>query len=248
MESTEIAFDYQLNNTYLKIGTQIENEKEDYRYKMLAEYKIDGILPMQINSVNGKKEALFDVSEKQSLKALFANRTASRQDVKELFEAIMLITEILSGYLIEEGNVYLLPELIFKDIRTGKYEFVCLPNEATIQKRRENLMALLDFLLEHCDTGDEKLADLVFEAYNCADSANVSYSTLYKLLIDRLRDREIPVETYENTDEKEEFPGETPQGRNPRFYIPSFKEVIAFAMCFTGVCLIGYDIYMRMLP
>ncbi len=243
---------YELNRTYMVLsGDEIE-ASEDYRQKMLLSNSIEGTLPLQIRNINGQRQYYLDISEKESVLNYFSTQIVSRGDICNLFKAILLVTIELSKYLLEEGNVVLKPEMIFRNVRTGVYEFVCVPITEEVSCGRENLKSLLQFLMGRLDESDTALVSSVYGLYDMIEFSNPRFATLYETLIAGIN--EIP----ECTDEQDDAMTESEANeeymrvdyappKNKR-YIPSFREIIVALIGLAGIFMICFELYGQMLP
>lgn len=256
MISTELC--YELNHTYVALSGDGVKIEEDYRHKMLISNIIPGTLKPQYRQINNEKRMIFDISDKESLLNYFVSRTFTRQEVKSLFEAIYLVSTTLSKYLLEEGNILIRPDLIFKDVRNGKYEFICVPVKEEETEGKESIKNLLSFLITHLDNEDESLVRNVYGLYDMQEYGRLRYTTLYESTVKSLKDnRDIVDEMLDEAAKQyEELKANEPAIEDSKTALikkkferlfPTRKEIIVLCISVIGMLLIGLYLYINML-
>lgn len=233
----------EMNREYLSLMDK--RDIYDYRNEMLKANPIDEIVKAEKRTIDGQSEIYFDVTGMQSLAEIYNNKDMQRTDVMNLFAAVLCIANKLEEILIEEKHISLNPEHIFYEIKSGKYYFICIPSESN--EKNENIKHILLFIMQHMDNTDTQLADGIYGLYGYTESGSMNYETMYRFVYDRLNENTNEVDTEEIKAEVME-PVENKHDRANRynFYIPSFKECVALLMTISGMTLIGYDIYLRM--
>lgn len=157
--------DYQHNYLILICGQ--EDKEGSYRYRMLSLNKVDGLLNYSIRNVNGSTCLYYDISSKISIENLYQNKRLSYDQVKDFFIQLDQICWNLSHYFLEEKELLLQPQYIYFDLAAQKYYGVYYPQT---DMEEENIYeALLDFLLTHIDSEDQKLASKVYQFYEMAE-------------------------------------------------------------------------------
>lgn len=244
---SEIRIEHELNRTLLILSGQEFSVEEDYRHRMLSENDIKGLIPLNFQSINGNREARFDITHLVSLSEYFSTSDVSREDVKGLFEAVLRTTESASEFFLEEGNILLGPDVIFYDPNKQSYEFVCAPVSEPLEKQKSSIKDLLKFLMVKVDTNDDRLVEAIFEADEKTETERLGFTDLYEKLIETLK------RTDGDEIEDEEPKADTIDIQNGEddklhgLYIPSFKELIAALMILSGTIMIAYNVYLKML-
>ncbi len=245
---------HELNHNYLIISGDFAEKSDDFRYRMLLSNCIDGIIPMQIRVINGKRELYFDVTDKESLSDYYEIKQAEREDVQDLFRQILKVSTGIERFLIDEGNLIMRPEMIYRNLKDGSYEFICVPKDRE-EGENEPARDLLRFLMGKINTSDEVLTECVFGMYDMTSFGNVNFSTLYETLTGELRGVQISDVNAEKsvlqepecdpvTESFKESTGEVPELRRKHpVYIPSLKEFGAAFMCLLGLFLIGISVF-----
>lgn len=240
----KIQMIYELNHTYMSVsGEEIENF-EDYRFRMLEMNEIKELLPLEIRSINNEKRIYVEVTGKENALNYFNCKLANREEVKKLFDAIYMISEYMGRFLIYESDIILRPEMIYRDIETGNYEFVCIPLKED-EHENEGMKALVQFLMMHLDNSDDKLVMGVYSVNDMYLASTPKFETAYDVFTRMTKD-EIVIEP----EPEEEIVCEEIIERKKRFglYFPTLKELGAFALCLLGIVLLGYNLYRYIQP
>lgn len=235
----QIQMIYELNHTFMSVsGDEIEDFK-DYRYRMLDLNKVKEILPLEIRSINNEKKLYVDVTGKENALNYFNCKLANREEVRKLFEAIYVISDYMGRFLINETDIILRPEMIFRDMKTGEYEFVCIPLREC-EGENEGMKALVQFLMMHLDNSDDKLVTAVYSVNDMYMTSTPKFAIAYDLFANHI------MEEYEAEKHEEEIYEEetVTEEKERRIYFPSLKELGAFALCLVGIILLGYNLYL----
>lgn len=231
---------YELNNTYIVISGEEASDPCDFRYKMLEANHIRNILPMEIRTINNERKIYVDVTGKESVFHYFGTRVANRNEIRKLFEAVFVELNDVERYLINESDIVLRPEMIFRNLHTGEYEFLCIPTEEK-QGKNEGMISLMRFLLTKLDGDDEKLVDAMYGIHDMFSQGNPKFEMAYDYFAEELHEEEMPEQKI-----SEEEPEDNDDTR--AFYIPSVKEIGVLLLCVSGFVVMGYGLYLSMLP
>lgn len=175
----EAKFFRDYNHNYIILECENADEAGDtYRFKMLASNKIDRLLKCSVRNVNGKAYLYYDISSKVTLKNLYQSKKMSYEQVKDLFYQIDAVYQNLGQYFIRESGLLLQPDYLYYDLTTKKYFGVYYPVNDT--QSENSYEALMDFLIDHVDTEDRRLADLVYQIY---EMSGESYFTMADALL-----------------------------------------------------------------
>ena len=233
---------YEINNTYMEIDTDESEPADDYRRKMLEKNRIKNVLVPEIRMINNNRKLYVDISGKESLLSRFNSRLADRQEVKALMESIYLVVENASKYLIGESDIVLRPEFIFRNPVTKEYEFLIMPHKESEYKEVET-KELLQFVMAHLDNSDEKLVSAIYGMHEMYQSDFTRFGVAFEFFTSEIKE-ELPdiIEEPATTDAY----ADNIILHVPR-YIPSLSEIGALAMCFVGLVLIGFNVYLSMI-
>lgn len=168
--------DYKHNYMILRCGQ--EQAEKSYQYRLLTSGRIEGILRCSLRHVNGESYFYYDISSRATLEGLYRGRQMTAQQIRELLEQLYGIYCELGNCFMEESRLVLLPEYIYYDMSRKKYVGLYYPDYET-DKPYE---ALMDFLLEHLDSRDEKLADCIYTIYERMEESGFSLQDALQLL------------------------------------------------------------------
>lgn len=231
---------FELNKTYLEIFQNEEADVEGFRYKMLSSNDFNGIIMPKFRYVNGERRIYIDISGKETLRDKYSGRTLGKEDICSLFEAVYQVSEELSRHLIRETDLWLNPEDIYFNPMSGKYEFICVPDDEDAGAINEGMRSLLQFIAMNMDTKDEKMVTSVYTICDMYSMTNPNFALSYEYFLEQNRCNEIIVEEAEPQIQEELKKGGTR-------YVPTFKEASAAIMCVTGILLIGANIYLSLI-
>lgn len=234
----------ELNRTFLTAVTETE-VYNDYRYKMLTDNCIEGILPLEMRNVNGECKIYYDISEKESFIRNLMRRDLNLSDLLLLTENMMRVSGKMREYLLEESSIVFEPDLIFLNTKTGKYEFISIPGHLrNEEEKREDLINLLQNIISHVNPEDEDAVEASYAIYEMAVSGPVLAKTLYETV--KSYDRQVIDRTYEDEvcEEEEDLPEEEYEDvpKNIR-YKPSLIEWLSMGFAAAGFLCIGIWTY-----
>ncbi|MCM1262053.1 MAG: DUF6382 domain-containing protein [Butyrivibrio sp.] len=158
--------DYKHNYMILKCGET--NSGEGYRYHMLACNKIDGIVKCSVRNINGESYLYYDISSKVTLETLYQGKKMSYEQVRDFFCQMNMIYRNLGQFFMEERGLLLRQDCIFYDFSSKKFFGLYYPAADILNDNQYE--PLMDFLLNHTDTANQKLADIIYQAYEMSES------------------------------------------------------------------------------
>lgn len=169
-----------MNHNYLQILSRRQQPEEHYQYRMLTSGPIRGLLPCKLRHVNGAVYLLFDISSRQSIRSVYADKKMNLSEAYNLFFALRQTIKNMESYLLPAVNLILCPEFMFQEPDTKEICFLCCPDSG--QDSRENFEQLYDFLLEVLDYEDEQLTEYFYELYDRGEAERDIYRTeeIYK--------------------------------------------------------------------
>lgn len=151
--------DYKHN--YMILQCELAQPDKSYQCKLLTSDKIGEILRCSLRHVNGESYFYYEISSKTTLENLYHGRQMSFEQVRDLLEQLYGIYCKLGDYFMEETKLVLLPQFIYYDLTRKKYIGLYYPGH----EEDKPCEALLDYLLEHVDSQDERLTDCVYQMY-----------------------------------------------------------------------------------
>jgi len=238
----QIRMVYEINKTFMVVdGDEIE-KCEDYRHKMLSRNTIWNVLSFEERHINNERILYFDITGKESLLNHFNKTKATRVEIKKLFDALYIADIEIGKYLISEKDLIIRPEMVFIDLCTGKYEFICIPLKEDIETGENGIGNLLKFLMMNLDNEDEKLVNTIYSLNDMTEKAVIDFTRIYEFFLEGIKEETKQEENIPCVVEEQELrPVETEDKRY--YYVPCFREVLALSFCLVGLILTGLDIY-----
>ncbi len=239
----------ELNKTFLSATAEIVRY-DDYRFKMITDNKIDGIIDPELRSINGESKLYYDISGKENFVKYISVRNLDISELLNLTECMMRVSENLREFLLEESCIVFEPDMIFRNPRTGKYEFICLPghlrNDTDV---RDDLMSLLQLILSHVDPENTIAVEAAYGIYEIAAAGSVCVKSLYEAVWEMTEESESDHAEFveEEEDMPESFYESVEKGPIRLHYHPSFKEWLAVGFAASGLVCIGLSTYWSML-
>ena len=158
--------DYKHN--YMILKCEETNMGENYLRSMLANNKIDGIVKCSVRNINGEAYLYYDISSKITFENLFQGKKMSYEQVRDFFSQIDMIYRNLGQFFMEERGLLMRPDCIFYDFTSKKYFGLYYPI-ANLQSVNP-YEPLMDYLLNHLDTENQKLTDIIYQIYEMSES------------------------------------------------------------------------------
>ena len=177
-EMLEAKYFRDYKRSYLILPCNLALPDRNYQCKLLTAGKFEEMLYCSLRHVNGAAYFYYDISSRTTLESLYRGRQFSFRQVRELFEQLYGIYTRLGDYFMDETKLVLLPEYIYYDLSRKKYIGLYYPDYEE-EKPYETLM---DYLLEHMDSQDERLADVIYQIYERSEENTFSLHDALQLL------------------------------------------------------------------
>lgn len=212
----------------------------DYRFKMIKENTIDGLLPVEERNINGEVYLYFDITEKINLVKFIMSKNITMNETRDLFGAIKCISDKLEEFFMDEACLLFEPDLIFFNPNTGSFEFLCIPGYYELNgEPREDIVEMFQLIIGHIEGGTDEENDDLFELYEKVSRAPMNAGSLFEnFWKDKTPEpMEIPQNEPELLEEEDDEP--VKKGRN----FLSYKVIIALSMAAGSLILVGLGLY-----
>ncbi len=186
----DVKFLKDYKHNYMIVKCEQEEFAHSYACKFLSANKVKGILHCSVRYINSMAYLYYDVTSCTTLAQLFQSKKMTVEQIKELFWQIHQMLTAVSAYFMEETKLVLLPEFLYFNLNENSYHGVFCPEYEADEHPYE---ALMDFVLSHMDTGDQKLADCIYQIYEMSEEEGF-----------RLEDAVRMIEEYDETENAEE--------------------------------------------
>ncbi|EGG81811.1 hypothetical protein HMPREF9477_01513 [Lachnospiraceae bacterium 2_1_46FAA] len=101
--------------------------EEDYQMKMMKENRIEGLLQVTGQGINGKSQYNYEISGKVSVKSIYEKMVIEKEELENFLRQFLNLLSQIENYLLNVNCILLEPEYIFYE--EGKYFFCYLPIE-----------------------------------------------------------------------------------------------------------------------
>lgn len=148
--------DYRHNFLILKSRKTTAN---NYQSRMMTENNISGFLPCKERHINGEQLFYYEITSKQSLASLYECGGIDMELLCCFFVQLKTTWDAMSGYLLEEKYLVLVPEYVFMDVETKEFSFIYFPEEP----EEDYITLMLEFLVKRVDSEDTRAVDTVYK-------------------------------------------------------------------------------------
>ena len=157
----KIEYTRNLQSAYMKIA--LEESLSRTEEEMLSHNRIEGVLPLQWQQEDGVYMLRYEITGKQALDVLLAQKQADEKFVQSLLTGICGVVKELEKYLLAQEGLLLRPETVFWDTKTAGVYFCYYPGAgASLQEQFQNLM---EYLLTKTDHKNVRAVELVYGVY-----------------------------------------------------------------------------------
>lgn len=170
----EAKFFKDYKHNYMILKCEGVKTGENYIRSMLAQNNIDGIVKCSVRNINGETYLYYDISSKVTLENLYQGKKMSYEQVRDFFSQLDMIYRNLGQFFMEERDLLMQPDCILYDFTSKKYFGLYYP--VTGVKSENPYEPLMDFLLNHVDMGNQKLADTIYQIYEMSENPFFSMS------------------------------------------------------------------------
>lgn len=205
--SREIRYERDLMHVYMVLPAS--GGPADYRHGMILENRIPGFLPVRMRQRNGEEEYLYDISSQVSLEEYLEHRPLSAGFLRQLAFTVCRLPEALRDFLLSEESLVLEPETIFYREDRGQF-LLCLYPDGK-QEVKENLRALLKYLMEKADPEDASCGALCYELYGRLQKENFCLSE-FQAVLEENAAKDAPKEPEKKKRAKQFFAGRRNSG------------------------------------
>ena len=156
---------------YERVLLEEKPEEKKYQYCILNRGGIKGLLPCSLRYINGLAYLYYDITSRQSVAQVYADKSIGREWVKDFLWSLRQIELELSRFLLDLRNVIWYPEHIFQELDRSIFSFMYIP----YYQGEDSFRGLLEFLIDHIDYEDEVLVDTVYKMYDHYEKLGYDY-------------------------------------------------------------------------
>lgn len=122
----QFFYENQNSNSFLVYKLEDSDKLDSFNYGMLANNKINNIIPANLTQLNAEKYLRYNVSSTVTLKQYFEG-IVNKKRIVNVFLSICSALIDASEYMIDTSMIILDPEYIFVDVSTAKASLICFP-------------------------------------------------------------------------------------------------------------------------
>lgn len=179
-----------MNHTYMVLSkceffTVEQEEKEDYRVRMLLENRIPGILPVTQRRQGGENRFYYEINSLQSMSQLYEKEEINVEALEILLYGCIRVFDKLEEYLLDGAQILLEPDYIYIDPDTKEPFFTYYPKSDI--DVREAFVSFVDYLLARLDHTQQEAVMLGYQVYRYTRNPNFVLSEITKILSEHAR-------------------------------------------------------------
>lgn len=217
----EIQVDYKrdMQSSYMVIGTE-KPCRDTYQTLMLLNNRIEGLLPMELRSVDNRNEFYYVISSKQTYSRLYEKKKLGLRELRKIIRSIIEIVNRGKEYLLEEDNFLITPDYIYMTIPELTISLCYLPGYRTSMLKQ--LSSLFEVMLNQVDYKDEGAVLLIYGLYMASREDGCTFETLLGIL--RERQESIKLEERENIEKEEDWEQNKDEGIDDDIKAPELRK------------------------
>ena len=191
--------------------------EEDYQMRMMRENKIEGLLQVSGQGINGKSQYSYEISGKVSMKSIYEKMVIEKDELASFLRQFLNLLSQIENYLLNVNCILLEPEYIFYE--EGKYFFCYLPIEE--EQFCYRFHCLTEYFVGKINHKEQQAILLAYELHKATMEENYSLEKIIGQAIaaseNEIRTEKIRDEEYEDDwidfDEEEEKKGNILEGK-----------------------------------
>lgn len=134
-----------------------------FEINMLARYKGQGLLPLELQCKSGGIDISYEISGSASLFQVFQGKEMDGKVLRELFDSLWKCCEELEEYLLPVEGLLLQPELIYYQPGKKQIHFCYLPGNQ--EEFSQVLLALVEFCMQRLRHQDAETVLFIYKLY-----------------------------------------------------------------------------------
>ena len=162
MEELQVEYKRDMQSSYLVIRTE-EIPENTYRILMLLNNRIEGLLEMELRSIDDKNVYYYEISSRQSFACLYEKRTLTCAELRNFIRNLISIINRGKEYLLEEDDFVIRPEYIYMSPPACELSLCYLPGYR--HSMRNQLSELFEVLMNKVNYKEERAVLLIYALY-----------------------------------------------------------------------------------
>lgn len=171
----QIEYIREIRDTYMQIETE---NPGGYRMKMIINNDIPGLLKVVSRVVNGKTRYLYRITSMINMEDEFQKKNMEFRDLEELMKAFSLVFSSMEDFLLDYGGLYLIPNAIYKDLKTGEWRFTYVDSEEI--SFEEGMKNCFEYIIRNINHKDIKAVTMAYGIYKRLCEGNINPQELFE--------------------------------------------------------------------
>lgn len=165
----DVEYKRDLYGNYMIIKAAEESELS-YGLKMHLNNKIKGLLDVELHVTDDKMEFHYNITSKQVFPCIFEKGQLKHEQLKAIFDGIILSIESGKEYLLRENDFVLNPEYIF--IHPSNLEVSLCHYAGYNQDIIGQISGVIEYLMNRVDYTDEQAVVMIYGLYKISNEKN----------------------------------------------------------------------------
>ena len=197
----EISYYRDALKSYMTIRCPAEAKESDYRFRMAASNRIEGLLPCSLRMIDGEIYLYYEISARQKLSYMFADRVLDAADLSRILSSLAAAAARLSRYLLDAADLLLDPDMVYYDFSENRFYFTFYPGLSDLEGYGKN-NGLFTFLAEKTDSSDREAAAAAYQLDSLSEMPGFVFTEkiLRDLFGDRMQTADEPIPDPGTTD------------------------------------------------
>lgn len=191
-----------MHNNYMIITDQNEN-KSDYKIKMLLENSIQGVLKTELRCFNQTDLFYYDITSLKTIAAAYEHISLSFDDINQLLNQILNIIERCGEYLLSEDDFIIDPKYMYIDVTTQSISLCYLIGYG--ENLQKQLVRFMEYLMNKVNYKDEQAVLLIYSMYKESREEGCTFQRLLMELNNRSNNKPDTNTTNSNRKVKSEL-------------------------------------------
>ena len=183
---------------------EIEAEAgEEYEYQMLLVNQIDTILPVNVRTVDEKRQLVYAASGYKTLDGCLEKMVINGEQILKVMECVLKGVEEVRLYLLAPNNLVLSTDCIFVEPDYSRAGLIYLPGygrDIIVQLRE-----LMESLLERIDSSDMRSVMLAWKLHTLIRDEHISLREIRKIMSGYRDSETMPSLPIKEPEEQKEY-------------------------------------------
>lgn len=167
------------SHNYLILSLSEEEEEPQYQIEMLRENNIEGLLPCEVVSVDGRHEYRYEITSRQQMDRVFEKKDLTGEDIGQFLEGFKTVLDEIEKYLLDADALIIRPDYIYMDVEKRIPAFCCLPCYKGSFK--EEFREFAQYLLKKLDHRDANAVSIGYNIYRVTLDENYDMAAVFNL-------------------------------------------------------------------